>query len=216
MSLTYPVLNDIIAEKVNRLSDEIKEVYGNFNIQIQEYNKSKSNMQELVCKQDVKIDLIHALFKHYKDSMNYELNDEDNRIYNLSQFKEEYNNILFKLNKTINKTVDENNKKVLARVNNKYNEIKINLNNYIEKINKIDTNKLDKKLTDIIFKLDCLEKKYLELENKINKSNLNNSSLTNSSLNSNIYSMDNYSDSDSDSDNTNNWIQVSRKYRSKK
>ena len=66
MSLTYPVLNDIIAEKVNKLSDEIKEVYGNLNIQIKEYNKSKSNMQELVCKQDVKIDLIHELFKHYK------------------------------------------------------------------------------------------------------------------------------------------------------
>ena len=70
--------------------------------------------------------------------MNYKLNDEDNRIYNLSQFKEEYNNILFKLNKTINKTVDENNKNILARVNNKYNEIKVNLNNSIEKINKID------------------------------------------------------------------------------
>ena len=39
---------------MNKLSDEIKEVYGNLNIQIKEYNKSKSNMQELVCKQDVK------------------------------------------------------------------------------------------------------------------------------------------------------------------
>ena len=77
--------------------------------------------------------------------------------------------------------------------------------------------KLDKKLTDIIFKLDCLEKKYIELENKINKLNINNLSLNNSSLNNNIYSMDNYSDSESDSDNNNNnWIQVSRKYRSKK
>jgi hypothetical protein len=159
-----------------------------------------------MCKQDLKIGLIHTLFKHYKESMDTDLNSNSEQV-NINIIKSEYNNLLGKLNNSLNKSINEHNNKIIFKLNNRYDDLKLYLDNSIKKLTEnLATNKIIKTQADIIYRLNSLENKYILLEKQSTiKSNQNEK---------NINSLDTSqsSDSDSDSGNTNNWIQVSRKY----
>ena len=91
---------------------------------------------DLIYKQDVKIELIHTLFKHYKDSLSSETRTEnsDVNINNGLSCKLEHTQLVNKLSKSLNKSIEENHKKLVTRLNNKYNEMKIYIDNSILKI----------------------------------------------------------------------------------
>ena len=67
MSLTNPVLNDIITKEITLL----KSVILNLEVKMENYiNESKKHMDDLsdkIIKQDAKIDVIHKLFNSYKN-----------------------------------------------------------------------------------------------------------------------------------------------------
>ena len=80
MSLTYPILNDILVEKVDNLSNQIQNLYNRLDNQVTKFEVSKADVDDIMCKQDVKIGLIHSLFKHYKESMNSDLNSDSEQV----------------------------------------------------------------------------------------------------------------------------------------
>ena len=89
--------------------------------------------------------------------------------------------------------------------------LKLYLDNSIKRLTEnLSTDKIIKTQADIIYRLNSLEKKYILLEKQsTNKYNQNEKSI-------NSLDTTQSSDSDSESGNTNNWIQVSRKYTIKK
>jgi hypothetical protein len=210
MSLTYPILNDILVEKVDNLSNQIQNLYNRLDNQVTKFEVSKADVDDIMCKQDVKIGLIHSLFKHYKESMNSDLNSDSEQV-NINIIKSEYNNLLGKLNNSLNKSINEHNNKIILKLNNRYDELKLYLDNSIKRLTEnLSTDKIIKTQADIIYRLNSLEKKYILLEKQsTNKYNQNEKSI-------NSLDTTQSSDSDSESGNTNNWIQVSRKYTIKK
>lgn len=210
MSLTYPILNDILVEKVDNLSNQIQNLYNRLDNQVTKFEVSKADVDDIMCKQDVKIGLIHTLFKHYKESMNSDLNSDSEQV-NINIIKSEYNNLLGKLNNSLNKSINEHNNKIILKLNNRYDELKLYLDNSIKRLTEnLSTDKIIKTQADIIYRLNSLEKKYILLEKQsTNKYNQNEKSI-------NSLDTTQSSDSDSESGNTNNWIQVSRKYTIKK
>jgi len=214
MSLTYPILNDIIVEKVSNLSNEIQNLYNKLDNQVTKFEVSKVDVDDIMCKQDVKIDLIHTLFKHYKESMDSELNIDNEQV-NISIIKSEYHNLLGKLNNSLNKSINEYNRKIILKLNNRCDELKLYLEDSIKRLSEnLSTNKIQKTQADIIYRLNSLEKKYILLE-KQTTTKYNQNEISINSLDEN-HIQTNDSDSNSDNGNTNNWIQVSRKYQIKK
>lgn len=220
MSLTYPILNDILVDKVHNLSQELKQLCHELNEHICSFNKSKTHSDDMIYKQDVKIELIHTLFKHYKDSLGSE-NKPDNSYINLNSdlSRLEHTQLVNKLSKSLNKSIEENHKKLVTRLNNKYNEMKIYIDNSILKIASNNKDIQPKIINDIIYKIDCLEKKYIDIEKRLNNSfklteKMDNDSPIHTELTDNTYN--NEFVLDSDDDTSNNWIQVSRKYKTKK
>jgi len=221
MSLTYPILNDILADKVDTLSQELNQLCNGLNDHIYNFNKSKMQLDDMIYKQDVKIELIHTLFKHYKDSLSSESKLDNTDVnFNVGLSKIEHTQLVNKLSKSLNKSIEDNHKKLVTRLNNKYNEMKIYIDNSILKIASNNKDIQPKIINDLIYKIDCLEKKYIDLEKKISNNNVKSIDKIETSSDKHIESPRNISDndfaSDSDDDNGNNWIQVSRKYKTKK
>ena len=220
MSLTYPILNDILADEVDTLSQNLKQLCNELNQHINCFNKSKIQSDDMICKQDVKIDLIHTLFKHYKDSLSSENTPDTTGInFNTGLSKVEHTQLVNKLSKLLNKSIEDNYKKLVTRLNSKYSEMKTYIDNSILKIGSNNKDIHPKIINDLIYKIDCLEKKYIEIEKKINN-NVKSIDKVENNCDKNQESIENISDndfaSDSDDENGNNWIQVSRKYRTKK
>ena len=62
MSLTYPVLNDIYAIKINELNSFINGIDEKFVESSQDVNSKLQDVKSDVSNQNVKIELIHTLF----------------------------------------------------------------------------------------------------------------------------------------------------------
>lgn len=220
MSLTYPILNDILADKVDTLSQDLNQLCKELNEHIYSFNKSKMQSDDLIYKQDVKIELIHTLFKHYKDSLSSETRTENSDVnINNGLSKLEHTQLVNKLSKSLNKSIEENHKKLVTRLNNKYNEMKIYIDNSILKIASNNKDIQPKIINDLIYKIDCLEKKYVDIEKKISNTIVKSTEKMEISNDKSLEPQQNISDNDfaSDSDDDNgNWIQVSRKYKPKK
>ena len=113
---------------LNQLCTELNE-------HMYDFNKSKMQSDDQIYKQDVKIELIHTLFKHYKDSLSSETRTESSDVnINNGLSKLEHTQLINKLSKSLNKSIEENHKKLITRLNNKYNEMKIYIDNSILKI----------------------------------------------------------------------------------
>lgn len=220
MSLTYPILNDILADKVDTLSQDLNQLCDELNEHIYSFNKYKMQSDDLIYKQDVKIELIHTLFKHYKDSLSSETRTENsNANINNGLSKLEHTQLVNKLSKSLNKSIEENHKKLVTRLNNKYNEMKIYIDNSILKIASNNKDIQPKIINDLIYKIDCLEKKYIDIEKKISNTIVKSAEKMVMNSDKPLEPQQNISDNDfaSDSDDDNgNWIQVSRKYKPKK
>ena len=220
MSLTYPILNDILADKVDTLSQDLNQLCKELNEHIYSFNKYKMQSDDLIYKQDVKIELIHTLFKHYKDSLSSETRTENSDVnINNGLSKLEHTQLVNKLSKSLNKSIEENHKKLVTRLNNKYNEMKIYIDNSILKIASNNKDIQPKIINDLIYKIDCLEKKYIDIEKKISNTIVKSTEKMEISSDKPLEPQQNISDNDfaSDSDDDNgNWIQVSRKYKPKK
>lgn len=219
MSLTYPILNDILADKVDVLSQDLKQLCNELNDHIYSFNKLKMQSDDQIYKQDVKIELIHTLFKHYKDSLSSEAKSEKVDVnFNKGLSQLEHTQLVNKLSKSLNKSIEDNHKKLVTRLNNKYNEMKIYIDNSMLKVTSSNKDVQPKLINDLIYKINCLEKKYIEIEKKMNNTKSTEKLENNSEKH--LESAQNMSDndfpSDSDEDNGNNWIQVSRKYKTKK
>lgn len=221
MSLTYPILNDILVDKVDTLSQELKQLCSELNEHIYSFNKSKTHSDDMIYKQDVKIELIHTLFKHYKDSLGSE-NKLDNPDINFNSglSRLEHTQLVNKLSKSLNKSIEENHRKLITRLNNKYNEMKIYIDNSLLKIASNNKDIQPKTINDLIYKIDCLEKKYIDIEKRFSNNSFKLPEKMVSDSPTHTESAGNTTDnefaSDSDDDNGNNWIQVSRKYKTKK
>lgn len=219
MSLTYPILNDILADKVDVLSQDLKQLCNELNDHIYSFNKLKMQSDDQIYKQDVKIELIHTLFKHYKDSLSSETKSEKVDVnFNKGLSQLEHTQLVNKLSKSLNKSIEDSHKKLITRLNNKYNEMKIYIDNSMLKVTSSNKDVQPKLINDLIYKINCLEKKYIEIEKKIN--NIKSTEKLENNSEKHLESAQNMSDndfpSDSDEDNGNNWIQVSRKYKTKK
>ena len=219
MSLTYPILNDILADKVDVLSQDLKQLCNELNDHIYSFNKLKMQSDDQIYKQDVKIELIHTLFKHYKDSLSSKTKSEKVDVnFNKGLSQLEHTQLVNKLSKSLNKSIEDNHKKLVTRLNNKYNEMKIYIDNSMLKVTSSKKDVQPKLINDLIYKINCLEKKYIEIEKKMNNTKSTEKLENNSEKH--LESAQNMSDndfpSDSDEDNGNNWIQVSRKYKTKK
>ena len=80
MSLTYPILSDICAIKINELLTLNKSMNSRLNLYKTKLNDDITLIMSKISTQDVKIDLIHNLFNQYKASVGNTLNHKENTI----------------------------------------------------------------------------------------------------------------------------------------
>ena len=164
MSLTNPVLNDIIIKELDEISTRIKiiekDIYGRINA----VSIDKNEVNSKIMRQDCKIDVIHKLFNSLKtNNPNVEISREsldkkklyteiENNINDkYSMFVERVMNIIQQYN-----TQQDHNINVL---NNNYNNINDALNNM-----RMSISNMAKNVNDIIYRLNGLEKKFKYLD----------------------------------------------------
>ena len=168
MSLTNPLLNDIIIKELGEIKIRIHSLENEISKNMNSASGDISNINARLLKQDCKIDLIHRLFnsvKNNKDSLDTpkevfdtkklysEIEHSINDKY--STFVERVMNIITQYN-----TQQEHNMSIL---NQNYNNVNVTLNNYKESITNIT-----KHISDIESRLNNIEKKSKLLENQNN------------------------------------------------
>ena len=152
MSLTYPVLNDIYAVKINELNSFIDLVDEKLVGNQTELNSKLDNVTSQVNNQNIKIDLIHNLFNQYKASTDKDFNHKDYEILKSSQMnlinsiRNEYSQIV----SSVKNTVHVSNTRLIEQVDKKIESIgSISINsNLNDRINKIEF--AINKLTEVV------------------------------------------------------------------
>ena len=167
MSLTNPVLNDIIIKELDEISSRIKliekDIYGRINT----ISIDKNEVNSKIIRQDCKIDVIHKLFNSLKtNNPNVEITRESldrKKLYSeietsindkYSLFVERVMTIVQQYN-----TQQDHNISVL---NNNYNNINDALNNM-----RMSVSNMTKNVNDIIYRLNGLEKKFKYLDENL-------------------------------------------------
>ena len=192
MSLTYPILNDILFLENSNMKKNIKQLQSDL---LENINQVKFNHKSTVSKidsQNTKINLIHDLFKHYKKNSN-KIKEID-KLSNSNEY-DNYNNLLKRLEERIIKLEDS-----LKELVNYYKDI-VTKNNNINNV--INTH-----FHNLNFRLNGLEEKYVELSKKYKSTSYFNKSNSQDKNNSNGLSNDSNSD-----DNDSNWIKVTKKHK---
>jgi len=121
MSLTYPILSDICAIKINELLTLNKSMNSRLNSYKTKMNDDTTLIMSKISTQDVKIDLIHNLFNQYKASVGNTLNHKEIEALKYSQqnlinsIKSEYSNIIA----NVNTNIRDSNAAILEAVDNK-------------------------------------------------------------------------------------------------
>lgn len=224
MSLTNPILNELLVDEIGKLKDSLQLLENNL---LKKYEISEfviKNNSTKINDFDNKIDLMNKLFNTYKDSLR-NINSENN----LS--KENYNDLMNKLSLTVKNShisimssFEDRLKNLEVKINNKLQENFIKIDNF-EKYIKNEYLDLNKKINDNYVKISNLKSelektkiRLLNSERIVSKFNTNkddedemvNSYQTNNSKsNSNLNSISNFNNSSSKS---NNWIKVTKKY----
>jgi len=190
MSLTYPILSDICAVKINELTTLTKSMNSRLNEYKQKCTNDTSKMISNISTQNVKIDLIHNLFNEYKSSVGNNLNQKEIEELKRSQhnlinsIKSEYGQII----KNVNINIRDNNVAILEAIDSKlkmsYTDIMnqdlmdkiVDLEKKVEVMstkkitNQLHTtvNSIHTELANINFRLNGLENNYAALSAKIN------------------------------------------------
>ena len=224
MSLTNPILNELLVDEIGKLKDSLQLLENNL---LKKYEISEfviKNNSTKINDFDNKIDLMNKLFNTYKDSLR-NINSENN----LS--KENYNDLMNKLSLNVKNShisimssFEDRLKNLEVKINNKLQENFIKIDNF-EKYIKNEYLDLNKKINDNYVKISNLKSelektkiRLLNSERIVSKFNTNkddedemvNSYQTNNSKsNSNLNSISNFNNSSSKS---NNWIKVTKKY----
>ena len=242
MSLTYPVLNDIYAVKINELNNIIGLIDEKLHDSQSEINSKLDLVTSQVNNQNIKIDLIHNLFNQYKASSDTEFNQKDYEILKSSQInlinsiKSEYGQIV----SSVKNSVQQNNAKLIQEVerkitslgsttiNSELNERINNIETAISKITEVVNNDLKSNIHNINtefanlnFRLNGLESKYVGLIKKLSLMNNSGYSKPSPSRSKNYESDDescsqcnDTSSMDNDSGH-HNWVKVTKKHKNK-
>jgi hypothetical protein len=199
MSLTYPVLNDILFDKLSSANVLIKSLEEQLKEHINISQTYRVNTTERISNHNIKLDLIHDLFKHYKaniiptPSQNISQQELDtlknNQTFMANSIKLEYDNIVNNLKTQLK----QNNEMILKRVQQSMagqngNTLQLNINAIESKLqiltksykelvhshhNYIGLHKTQQYNTSTIhninYRLNSLESRYVALESKLSK-----------------------------------------------
>lgn len=197
MSLTYPVLNDIYAIKINELNSFINGIDEKFVENSQDVNSKLQDVKSDVTNQNVKIDLIHTLFNQHKATFNSGSKSNNNidqdylkasQLNLINSIKKEYGQIVA----SVNSNIHYSNGKLIEEVENKISLINKNpINNQIiDRIIKIEKSisllsehvnndlrsnihNINTEFANLNFRLNGLESKYVNLVKKLSVINFN-------------------------------------------
>ena len=242
MSLTYPVLNDIYAVKINELNNIIRLIDEKLHDNQSEINSKLDLVTSQVNNQNIKIDLIHNLFNQYKASSDTEFNQKDYEILKSSQMnlinsiKSEYGQII----SSVKNSVQQNNAKLIQEVEKKitslgstilHSNIDERMNNLETAINKItevvnndlksNIHNINTEFANLNFRLNGLESKYVGLVKKLSSTNTSGYSKPSPSRSKNYDTDDDscsqFNDTSSmDNDSSShNWVKVTKKHKNK-
>ena len=203
MSLTYPVLNDIYAIKINELNSFINGIDEKFVESSQDVNSKLQDVKSDVSNQNVKIELIHTLFNQYKATFNSGAKSNNNidqdylkasQLNLINSIKKEYGQIV----SSVNANIHHSNGKLIEEVEKKISMVNSNpINNQIiDRIIKIEKSisllsehvnidlrsnihNINTEFANLNFRLNGLESKYVNLVKKL--SGINYSKVTNNS-----------------------------------
>lgn len=191
MSLTYPVLNDIYAIKINELNSFINGIDEKFVESSQDVNSKLQDVKSDVSNQNVKIDLIHTLFNQYKATFNSgskSINNIDQEYLKASQLnlinsiKKEYGQIVSSVNANIHhsngKLIEEVEKKISLVNSNQINKqiidriIKIEksislLSEHVNNDLRSNIHNINTEFANLNFRLNGLESKYVNIVKKL-------------------------------------------------
>ena len=237
MSLTYPILDDIYAIKINELNNFISGIDHKLLDYDREINTKIEHIKKTIVNQNVKIDLIHNLFNQYKASSDSSFNKKDYEYLKSSQsnlinsIKSEYGHIVDSVKLSIrnsnNKMIEEIDKKIKTIQNTTMNKevvtridkLEYEINNIQEVIHnevKPCIHNVNTELANLNFRLNGLEAKYVNLVKKLG--------IVSYQKNNQRYEYDDEEQSvnntnqdvrNNDSDNSSNWVKVTKKHKSK-
>lgn len=189
MSLTNPVLNDILTKEINILRNVILSMESKMENYINNSKKSMDDLSERIQRQDTKIDVIHKLFNSYKNIINtkttneYKMNNYDyenvkKRIEDLENNTENLTSFLLNLINERTKSQQEQITELKTNFNNRVNSVDPTKFALIENSNKQlleqimfirnEYNNFSKNVGDNNYRLNGLESKYRNLDRKIN------------------------------------------------
>ena len=189
MSLTNPVLNDILTKEINILRNVILSMESKMENYINNSKKSMDDLSERIQRQDTKIDVIHKLFNSYKNIINtkttneYKMNNYDyenvkKRIEDLENNTENLTSFLLNLINERTKSQQEQITELKTNFNNRVNSVDSTKFALIENSNKQlleqimfirnEYNNFSKNVGDNNYRLNGLESKYRNLDRKIN------------------------------------------------
>tara|TARA_Y100000389_G_scaffold205103_1_gene263203 strand:+ start:5895 stop:6635 length:741 start_codon:yes stop_codon:yes gene_type:complete len=239
MSLTYPVLNDIYAVKINELNSFIDLVDEKLVGNQTELNSKLDNVTSQVNNQNIKIDLIHNLFNQYKASTDKDFNHKDYEILKSSQMnlinsiRNEYSQIVSSVKNTVHvsntRLIEQVDKKIESmgsisinsNLNDRINKIEFAINKLTEVVNsdlKSNVHNINTEFANLNFRLNGLESKYLGLIKKLSLINTSSKSSTNiRTYDSDEESCGNCNDTSSmdNEPGTHNWVKVTKKHKNK-
>jgi hypothetical protein len=216
MSLTNPILNELLVDEINKLKDSLHLLENNL---LKKYEISEfviKNNSSKINDFDNKIDLMNKLFNTYKTSLR-----NVNSGNNLS--KESYNDLMNKLSLNIKNShmsimssFEDRLKNLEVKMNNKLQENSIKIDNF-EKYIKNEYLNLSKKINDNYVKISNLKSelektkiRLLNTERLVSKFNLNNDEDEDEMVNS--YQTNNSQFNSNSNNSPNNWIKVTKKY----
>jgi hypothetical protein len=240
MSLTYPILSDICAIKINELLTLNKSMNSRLNLYKTKLNDDITLIMSKISTQDVKIDLIHNLFNQYKASVGNTLNHKEIEALKYSQqnlinsIKNEYSNIIA----NVNTNIRDSNAAILEAVDNKLRLSNTELVNkeLLERIANLEktivtmsttkaTNHLNTtmhgihtELANINFRLNGLDSNCTTLDKKLTAFTYTSHKKHINTPLDDILIVNNYATlatDGTDDDTNNNWIKVTKKSKNK-
>ena len=237
MSLTYPILDDIYAIKINELNNFINGIDHKVLDYDREINTKIEHIKKTIVNQNVKIDLIQNLFNQYKASSDSSFNKKDYEYLKSSQsnlinsIKSEYGHIVDSVKLSIrnsnNKMIEEIDKKIQTIQDTKINKdvltridkLEFEINNIQEQLHneiKPCIHNVNTELANLNFRLNGLETKYVNLVKRLgimsySKNNQKHEYEEEDTIGNNV----NQDIKNNDSENSSNWVKVTKKHKSK-
>ena len=153
MSLTNPILTDILTKEVNKLSNNIVSLENRLQNDIEIMNTNIGDFNDKLSKQDNKIDVIHKLFNTYKHNIqNSKSNHESDNV----SKNNEVNEILKKKIDIIEENIDKMQSFIINLVNDRFIQYDNKNKLFQESIDKVCLSTPSSQ-TEILNKLSLIE-----------------------------------------------------------